>query len=127
VFIILLTIGNILFYKYFFNQPCIEWEKPDNVPLSSVWIGGCDGGHWIELVSMQNDTCRFRIYRDWNGDLILDANFIYNDCNDLQLTETNWNEYIAYFGNALEIYNKFLPDSSDCRLVPVYPAYYEEK
>jgi hypothetical protein len=120
-----LTTGGILFYKYFFNQPCVGWEKPDNVPLSAIWIGGCDGGHWIELVSMQNDTCRFRIYRDWNGDLELDADFIYENCN-VQLTKANWNEYITHF-DGTKIYTKIQSNSSYCRLVPVFPAYYGEK
>jgi hypothetical protein len=125
--IILLIIG-ILFYKWFVNQPCAEWEKPNNVPLSAVWIGGCDGGNGIELVSMKNDTCRFRIYRDWSGDLILDADFVYENCNNSQPTKTNWREYIAYFdGDALGIHSKFQSDSSYCQLVPVFPAYYEEK
>ena len=32
------------------------WEKPENVPDSAVWVGGCDGGNWIELVDIKEDT-----------------------------------------------------------------------
>jgi hypothetical protein len=98
------------------------------VPVLAVWKGGCDGGNWVELVDIKADTIRFRIYRDWNGDLILDADFVSKNCNNLQLTKTNWNEYIAGFdGDALGICSKFQSDSSYCQLVPVFPAYYEEK
>ncbi|WP_068689381.1 hypothetical protein [Culturomica massiliensis] len=125
--IIIAIICAILFFNWKFKQSCEEWKKPVNVPISAVWKGGCDGGNWVELVDIKTDTIRFRIYRDWNGDLILDADFVYQNCNDLRLTEANWNEYVSYFDNALEIYSKFQSDSSYCRLIPVYPAYYEEK
>lgn len=126
--IIIVLVGIILFIDLLFKQPCGEWKKPSNVPVSAVWKGGCDGGNWVEMVDIKADTVRFRIYRDWNGDLILDADFVCKNCNKLQLTKANWNEYIAYFdGSALGIYNKPQSDSSYCHLVPVYPTYYEER
>lgn len=124
--ITIVIIGIILYIVWAFNQPCEELERPSNVPVSALWKGGCDGGNWIELVEIRADTVRFRIYRDWNGNLILDADFVYENCNNLQLTKANWNEYIAHFGNALEFYIKNQSDSSYCKLVPVFPAYYEE-
>jgi hypothetical protein len=125
--IILSIIGAFLYFIWAFNQPCSDPDKPLNVPTSAIWAGDCDGGNWIELVDIKKDTVRFRIYRDWNGELILDANFVYENCNGLQLTNANWNEYIAYFDNALHIYSKFQTGNSYCQLVPVFPAYYEEK
>ena len=69
--IIIAIICAILFFNWKFKQSCEEWKKPVNVPISAVWKGGCDGGNWVELVDIKTDTIRFRIYRDWNGDLIL--------------------------------------------------------
>lgn len=107
------------------NTGCPPPEKPKNVPESAAWAGGCDGGNWIELVSIEEKELRFRIYRDWNGDLILDADFEYKDCNEFRLSKSNWKEYVAYFGNSIELMDKE-GINSRCRLEPIYPAYYEE-
>jgi hypothetical protein len=123
--IILGIIGIFFYFDWAFNQPCPEPVKPANVPLSAVWIGGCDGGNWIELVSIKDNKIRFKIYRDWNGDLILDSDFKYDGCANFRLTESSWAKYIAYYENFIHLY-----DSSaglNCRLMPVYPAYFKEK
>lgn len=122
----IIIVGMVLFITWLFNRPCEQWEKPANVPVSTVWKGGCDGGNWVELVDVKADTIRLRIYRDWNGDLILDADFVSENCNNLQLTKENWNEFISYF-DGKKIYSKIQSDSSYCQFVPVFPAYYEEK
>ena len=125
IIILALIVFGILFSKWFFNQHCEPPKKPNGVPVSAVWKGGCDGGNWIELVSIKNDTLRFKIYRDWNGDLLLDADFEYVNCNSFRLTASNWVEHIAYFGEALEIYEKL--NVGKCRLTPITPVYYQEK
>jgi len=107
------------------NTGCPPPEKPNGVPQSAAWVGGCDGGNWIELVSIEKEKVRFRIYRDWNGDLILDADFEYQGCDEFRLTKSNWEEYVAYFGSAIELMNKSGVNDR-CRLEPVYPAYEEE-
>ena len=115
-----------IFIICLFNRPCKKWKRPVNVPVSAVWKGGCDGGNWMELVDIKDDTIRLRIFRDWNGKLILDADFVYENCDDLQLTETNWSKKIEYF-DGTKIYSKIQEGSSYCRLIPIFPAYYEEK
>lgn len=123
---VLLIVMGILFYKWFFNQPCTEPEKPNNVPHSAVWKGDCDGGNWIELVSIEKEKIRFRVYRDWNGDLILDADFKYQSCDDFRLDKSNWDKHIAYFEN----YNFTLYENDkpkECRLEVIYPVYSEDK
>jgi hypothetical protein len=128
IILAVIVLLGVLFFKYVsFDAPCLPPEKPTNVPASAVWKGGCDGGSWIELVSIKEDKIRFRIYRDWNGKLILDADFENGDCDSFRLTETNWTEYAGDFING----NIGIHISSNagvkCRLVPVYPAYMEEK
>jgi len=76
-----------MLFKIFVNigVGCDPPQKPNKVPNSAVWKGGCDGGNWIELVSVEKEKIRFRIYRDWNGKLILDADFEYNIASDKYL------------------------------------------
>jgi hypothetical protein len=124
--VVLMIIGAIVFLKLLFKLPCGEPEKPSCVPISAVWKGACDGGAWIEFVSVKKDTIRFRIYRDWNGDLMMDADFTYKDCGNLRLTKDNWNEYVTFFdGHTLNIYKK--SDDSYCQLNLIYPLFYEEE
>jgi hypothetical protein len=124
--IIIAIVSMILFVAWLFNRPCGEWEKPANVPTSAVWKGGCDGGSWVELVDIRADTIRFRIYHDWSGNLELDADFIYENCNGLKLTKANWIEYVSDF-DGIKLYTKVVVNGSYCQLVPVFPAYYGEK
>jgi len=116
--LVFLVVIGLVFYKWFFNQPCKEPEKPKNVPLTAMWKGGCDGGHWIELVSIQDEVLRFKIYRDWNGELILDSYFKHYECEDFKITHANWKKHIAYFGNDLMLYEKNnIP--KECKLIPI--------
>lgn len=118
--------GIILFSSRLFNPPCNRCERPVNVPAQAIWKGGHDGGHWIELVNMKNDTIRFRIYRDFDGALILDADFIPKTGNDLHLTRANWDSLIDYFDGE-KIGGKIKPENEYLQWALVSPAYYEEK
>ncbi len=124
-FILLLVVA-IIFGEWLFNQPCPPPEKPKNVPIDAVWKGGCDGGNWIELVSIEKDKIRFRIFRDWNGDLILDANFKHQNCSNFELTKSNWSEQVAYFETTIELADR-KGNNKRCSLEPIYPAYFKEK
>ncbi len=116
-----------IFIVWRFNRPCEEWERPSNVPVEAAWIGGCDGGIWLEFVDIQTpDTIRFKIYRDWNGDLILDANFVCDSCPDMQITENNWRESFSHFdGETLCVLNQYQPNGQYCKFVPARPFYRE--
>ena len=48
-----------------------------NVPQSATWIGGVDEGFWYDIISIDKEkkTYRFRIYNDYEGDLVMDADF----------------------------------------------------
>lgn len=126
---ILLVLAIVLVAGYYyinwvFNQPCPPPEKPSVVPERAVWKGGCDGGHWVELIDIKEGKSRFRIYLDWNGELLLDADFSLSGCDNIVLSSSNWNELVSWFsGENLEIKNLSEQKGWKCRLVPIYPAY----
>lgn len=79
------------------NTSCPPPEKPLSVPAEAIWCGGCDGGNWIQLVSVQDTTSyRFKVFRDWDGALQIDAIFKSEKMNDL-LTLNNWQEKISHY------------------------------
>jgi hypothetical protein len=126
VAILVLLILCKVFINWLSTAPCPPPEKPDNVPSSAVWKGGCDGGNWIELVSLKEDVVRFRIYRDWNGKLMLDADFNYQECSNFRLNENNWENCAGDFINGNIGIHVNCHSNIKCRLEPIYPAYYEE-
>lgn len=96
-----LLLGGYFFFGWFFNQPCIPPAKPKDVPIQAEWFGGCDGGNWIQLVSTNDEKYRFRIYRDWDGNLQMDADFVVKECNGLTLDHSNFAKVIAYYSLGL--------------------------
>lgn len=114
-------VGIFLFYP----RPCEPPSKPPLVPRNAVWKGGCDGGNWIELASWSIDTVRLRIYRDWNGELILDADFVYVDCRKTPLTRLEWQECTGDFLNGVININKSCTGDVQCHLKPLEPVYFE--
>ena len=54
--VIFLVVGVIMTLDWLMGLPCPPPPKPQDVPISAVYIGGCDGGDWIELVSIKSDT-----------------------------------------------------------------------
>ncbi len=108
-----------------FNKPYNKTERPSNVPEQAILIGGCEGGNWFELVDIKEDTIRLRIYHDFNGELMFDADFISENCKDVCLTDANWSMYISHFdGVYVYFVNEFQSDGNYCKLIPVYPAHY---
>lgn len=117
-----IIVSLLLFNTCFFIQPCKQCKKPSKVPDSAVWIGGCDGGNWVELVNIKADTIRLRIYRDWDGELILDADYVPHNCNNLFFTEADWEKHFNYFDGT----KFYIKNQCSCQLTPVYPLYYME-
>jgi len=115
-----MLVGVIIDLAYIY--PTKEWEKLDNVPVSAAFVGGCDGGCWMELVEIRNDTVRFKIYQDWSGVLIYDADFVYEDSYDFYLTKTNWTQYVSDFNFSGD--KKICCNYLGC-LMPVIPEYYK--
>lgn len=115
--IVLLTIFNM----WFFNQPCVNPEKPIKLSQKAKWFGGCDGGNWIELIKIneQEELIRFKIYRDYDGALEMDANFKINDCDFKTINNNNWSDYIVGYMNETIT----LKGEKNCYLKLVYPAF----
>ena len=94
-------------------------NKLANITKAAIWRGGVDEGFWFDLVEFypnQKNKVRLRIYNDYNGSLVLDADFTANsDCkikNGKDLLEK-----IIYFE-----FDKLVL-SNGCVFEVVYPAY----
>lgn len=116
---VIIVIGWFL-VKLSSNWNCDSPQKPVSVPQSAVWRGGCDDGNWIDLVNIYQNKYRFRIYRDWDGALEMDADFEAENCFGLIITHLNWKEVVAtYLNETMNIGQGKIK----CELKPVYPAY----
>ena len=52
-------------------------KRPASVPLSAVWVGGPDGGVWVEVKGIVNDkTIDCGIYNDQTGGLEYAGNLV---------------------------------------------------
>ena len=87
----------IIFFIFFIacNRPCPPPAKPDKVPFQAEWFGGCDGGHWIQLVDDSNKY-HFRIFRDWDGTLLMDA--LFKPDANVNIDLNNWKKDIYTYG-----------------------------
>lgn len=97
----------------------LEKIKPKNVPDSSFWVGGVDGGNWyyVKYVHNHRNMARIAVYNDQNGELITDTRFIlvcnnskYIFINDLKKQINSFDGEKIYFIKS---------DSVDCYLQPV--------
>ncbi|RZJ75467.1 MAG: hypothetical protein EOO45_05510 [Flavobacterium sp.] len=82
LFGIIIIFSLALIVIYFRNSEigCAAPERVKNIPKDAVWKGGVDGGFWFQAVSRDSLKAgyRFRIYSDYNGELIIDADFVAN-------------------------------------------------
>lgn len=93
-------------------------KKLANIPESAIWSGGVDEGFWFELVELYQDhkKVRIRIYNDYDGNMVLDADFTpISDCKIKD--ESELLNKINYF----EFKKIILLDG--CELDAIYPAY----
>lgn len=93
-----------------------EPERLINIPKNTIWGGHLDGGFWFELMKKyDNSKYRFRIYNDYNGNLVLDADFtIVNPKKKVDIKSINEIEIFFMF--------KYL-EINEVELKPIYPAY----
>ncbi len=97
----------------------VENVKPKNVPDSSFWVGGVDGGNWYYLKYINNhrNMARIAVYNDQNGDLITDTKFMlvcesarYTFISDLKKQISSFDGDKIYFVQS---------DSVNCYLQPI--------
>lgn len=98
--LILVVIGG-MFFKWFFNQPSEPPKKPSIVPEQAIWSGGCDGGEWIELIEINKDKYRFKVYQDWSGELKIDADFKFKD-DKTELNLMNWKDVVCCYSHSMD-------------------------
>jgi hypothetical protein len=130
IIILVLALFSFFFCKWFFNQPCDPPEKPDTVPITAVWKGDCDGGVWIDLVSIKNNKFRFRIYHDWDGEILMDSDFVFEEekYNEL-LDNNNWDELVCCYTHSigpevgLRVVLRQKEKKITLHLISIYPAY----
>lgn len=123
VLVALILIGAV-YLNWSFNKPCDPPVKSGNVPVSAVWKGGCDGGNWVEFVETRGDTIRLRLYTDWSGELIVDADYVSGNCESIHLSNDNWSDIISFFDGSI-VYSTVIKSKGHyCTFEPVYPVYY---
>jgi len=69
-----ITLGITVFISYI-KQPCPPPVKLNNIPTSAFWVGGCDGGLWYELLNRKDSIYTFKIYNDFNGQIVSEGDF----------------------------------------------------
>jgi hypothetical protein len=91
-------------------------SKLKNIPSNAIYGGHLDGGFWFEFVkNYDNLKYRFRIYNDYNGKLVLDADFLVNKNKKLLVNSEKDIDNILFMFKYLKI--------NEIDLKPVYPAY----
>ena len=92
----------------------------NNIPQETIWRGGIDEGFWFQLVGIDTieETYRIRIYNDYNGELVIDADFENNHhCDTKYPLNKDIFQYISYFEmDKIEM-------KDDCKLIIVKPTY----
>lgn len=76
----------LLAYFIFFPRSASHHHL-SNIPDQAKWVGGADGGCWVEVVGVvSNSAFRLRIYRDNDGGLESDTIFVLNQqCSVVQI------------------------------------------
>lgn len=64
-------------------------ERPANVPASAVWHEASKGGNFYEVVEIEDDIHRIRVYFDYGeGELYMDSDF---KLEPIAITKDNYN------------------------------------
>lgn len=92
-------------------------NKPKNVPISAIWSGAQDGGYWYELVDIKDSIYRFKVYSDYDGELLLDADY---KLKYPTITKNNWHKIHPYYsGDSVTT----IDSNKSIYFELIYPAY----
>jgi hypothetical protein len=81
-------------------QPYAPRHRPNSVPRYALWVGGQDGGSYIDChpnVASDYDDCT--IYNDWSGDVEASGHFILKGLN--RAAHTTELKYSFFDGHAI--------------------------
>ncbi len=78
VIFILIVIMTVYYYTNMLKKPCPPPQRVENIPTTTFWVGGCDGGLWYEQIENNDSIYKFKIYNDFNGKIISEGNFRIN-------------------------------------------------
>lgn len=128
VFFLVVMIGVFFSCKKLFNKPCSSPQRPSNLPDKAIWGGDCDGGYWIEMLGVEDEVYRFKIYRDWDAKLVMDCNFKFNEIG-FKLTSQNWSKVVCCYSTSKEpnislvVVDRDSPEKKSYELISIYPAF----
>ena len=109
----------VLGFLFFFIKTNSDYSiptRPSKVPYDAIWKGGKDGGFWFSYVNQSNELIRLQIFNDYNGTMLLDANF--KPAKDCQLPKGKavMNEINYYDFQKIVLNN-------NCELRPILPYF----
>ena len=82
-----------------------SFEKPKNVPEKATWLGGTDGGVWIEFLEAKDSSVALKIYSH-NGEVLKNTEYISSEgCRDIKLNKVTLIEDISAFDGSNIILN----------------------
>ena len=67
-----------------------------NVPDDAVWKGNSKEAFWLQKVSSNDSTIRFRIYNNYDDKMILDADFYSPGYEDNIIDSINYFDHFNY-------------------------------
>lgn len=120
--ILFLLVGFVM-YKWKTNtSPCLPDipERVGQVPKTARWIGGCDGGHWFDIIEVLPGRNRYRIaiYFDYNGELYTDEYFeVGKKCS--MRCDAKYNDAFKILDDILFYSGYTIELRSTCYLVPL--------
>lgn len=53
-------------------------KKPSEVPNEAVWVGGADGGVWVEVGKLESRRAHLKIFEDFKGAVLADGWFVFS-------------------------------------------------
>lgn len=106
-------IGLVVFIVYIGSLISFEErQKPANIPQTSFWVGGLDGGVWVNLDEKKSDTLYyFTIYFENGG--IWEKGWFSPEC---VIKEQNLQGKIKFFDGTKIEYNV---NGKSCYFIPV--------
>lgn len=73
---------------------CIFDIRTINVPEDAVWKGNSKEAFWLQKVSSNDSTIRFKIYNDYDDKMILDADFYSPGYEDNIIDSINYFDHL---------------------------------